>query len=683
VSCRSQSLRCSRTRLQLSVGLPIALAVALAFSARPAQAQDNPDLSQKSLEDLMSIDVTSVSKKAEKLSQTASAVFVITQTDIQRSGALNIPDLLRMVPGVDVAQIDSSTWAISVRGLNARFSNELLVLLDGRSVYTFSFGGVFWDVLDLPLEDIERIEVIRGPGGSAWGTNAVNGVINIITKKAADTHGALAVSGGGDVQQGFGTVQYGAKAFGATDYRAYMKYFNEDQFPAGPGVSGGDGWHMLRGGFRSDSALTSRDTLTLEGDLYSGREGLTELLLPSITSPGLVPTHEPINSAGGFLQGVWEHTFSEQSSMNVQGSYSRYSRNDDLGDTRGILFLDFQHHYSGWSRQNIVWGAEYHREKSHASGSPTIELVPATVTIHEFSAFVQDEITLIPDRLLLTGGVQFQRNYYTGLNVLPSVRVAWMPDKHQTLWGAISDAVRSPAQLDAGFQANIGSFTPPGGQLTLISFIGNPRVNDESEMVYELGYRAAISSRLSVDLASFYNAYYHQETIEPAAPFFQDAPAPPHVVDPITYQNFMHGGGQGLEMAANWKATRFWTLSPGYAFDEIHMRLEPASEDTTSVAGAEGSNPRHSAQLRSHVDLTHHVSWDSSAYFVDRLKDPVVPAYTRVDTQLTWLFRGGFAVSLVGQNLAKDRHIEFVDDLGTTNTTEIKRSAYAKFSWKF
>jgi len=660
------------------------LALALVSISQPAWPQQKPaDLVDKTLEDLMNMEVTSVSKKPEKLSRTAAAVFVITQEDIRRSGAQTIPDLIRMVPGVDVAQIDASTWAISARGLNARFANELLVLLDGRSVYTFSFGGVFWDVLDLPFEDIDRIEVIRGPGGSAWGTNAVNGIVNIISKKSSDTQGALLASGGGNAAQGFGTAQYGGKLGGSTDYRVYTKYVNDDHFPSGPGVDGGDGWHLLRGGFRSDSALTSQDTLMVQGDLYSGREGLTALLLPSITSPGLVPTQSQVNVAGGYLQGNWDHTFSAQSSATVQGSYARYSRNDDLGDTRGILDLSFQHHYTGWSRQNIVWGLGYHREKSHASGSPTIELIPATLTIHEFNAFAQDEVTLLRDRLVLTGGLQLQQNYYTGIDIMPSARVAWTPDEHQTLWMAVSDAVRSPAQLDAGFQANIGSFTPPGGPLTLLSFIGNPRVEDESAVAYEAGYRATLSNRVSFDFASYYNDYDHQETIEPAAPFLQDFPAPPHLVEPVTYQNRMHGEGHGLEIAANWRVNNQWTLSPGYAFEEIHMYLSPGSQDMGSVASAEGSNPRHSAQLRSHVALPHNLSWDASAYFVGRLRDPAVPSYTRVDTQLVWQFGEGASLRLVGQNLARDHHIEFVDDLGTVLSTQIKRSAYAQFTWRF
>ncbi len=681
--CKNESFVRTRTHGTTTIGRCVLTAV-LALYSLPGWAQQNsPDLTEKSLEDLMNIDVTSVSKKAEKLSRTASAVFVITQEDIRRSGATSIPELLRIVPGVDVAEIDASSWAITVRGFNGRFSNKLLVLLDGRSVYTSPFGGVFWGVLDLPLENIERIEVIRGPGGSAWGTNAVNGVINIISKKSADTKGGLVVGGGGNVQQGFGTVQYGGKAGSSTDYRVYTKYFNEDHFALGPGQDGGDGWHVLRGGFRTDSTLTSRDTLSVQGDLYTGREGLTSLLFPSITSPGVVPTNFPVDVSGGFLQGNWDHTFSPQSSTSLQTSYDHYAYNDALGENRGKFELNFQHHYSGFSRQNIVWGLQYRRVKFHAAGSPTVQLIPPTLTIHEFSAFVQDEVTLIPEKLFLTGGAQLERNYYTGINVMPSVRAAWTLDDHRTVWAAVSDAVRSPAQQDAGFQANIANLTPPGGPLTLFSYIGNPHVQGESLIAYELGYRTTISDRLSIDLASYYNDYDHLVTTEPAAPFFQNTPAPPHLVIPITSENLMQGETHGFEMAATWNVTHFWTLSPGYAFEAIHMHLDPRSQDTSSVSRTQGSSPAHSAQLRSHVTLGHNISWDASAYFVDRLRDPVVPSYTRVDTQLTWQFGEGLSLNLVGQNLAQDHHIEFVDDKGSVGTTEIKRSAYVKFAWRF
>jgi len=355
----------------------------LAALALPAWPQGKPeDLTSKSLEDLMNIEVTSVSKKEQKLSSIAAAVFVITEEDIRRSGALNIPDLLRMVPGLDVAQINANTWAISARGLNGRFSNELLVLLDGRSVYTPTFGGVFWDVLDLPLEDIERIEVIRGPGASVWATNAVNGVINIITKKASDTPGAMVVAGGGTVDQGFGTAQYGGNIGKSTSYRLFTKYLNQDHFPDSSGQDGGDGWNLARAGFRSDSAFSPQDAVTFEGDLYRGREGNPGLGISSITAPRVQDVRMQVNLGGGYLQSVWNHTFSDRSATSLQLSYDEYVRNDVLGETRGTFDIAFQHHFECGDRQNLIYGVEYRYSSSTTAGSATANPCAITQSIN-------------------------------------------------------------------------------------------------------------------------------------------------------------------------------------------------------------------------------------------------------------------------------------------------------------
>src|SRR5580658_560306 len=323
------------------------------FSAvRPIWAQQKPnDLTTISIEDLMNIKVTSASKKEQTLSRVAAAMFVIAQKDIQQSGATNIPDLLRMVPGLDVAQIDSNTWAISARGFNEEFSNKLMVMVDGRSVYTQTFGGVFWNVLDLPLEDIEQIEVIRGPGGSIWGANAVNGVINIITKKASETQGGLVVAGGGNLDHGFGTLQYGGVLGKETTYRAFGKYFNQAPLPNLAGRPGGDNWDLLQGGFRTDTNFSTRDDLTFQGDLYGGQEEEQVLVFGSnaaIESRG--------DMGGGYLQTEWNHTYSTKSKTTLQVSYDRGTQNLPFRDLRSTLDADFQYHSAWGSRQDIVFG---------------------------------------------------------------------------------------------------------------------------------------------------------------------------------------------------------------------------------------------------------------------------------------------------------------------------------------
>ena len=642
-----------------------------------------PDLTDRSLEDLMNIQVTSVSKTVQTLSRTASAIFVINGEDIRRSGATNIPDLLRMVPGVDVAQIGANTWAISARGLNGRFSNKLLVLVDGRNVYTPTFGGVLWDTLDLPLEDIERIEVIRGPGGTIWGANAVNGVINIITRQAADTQGGMVVGGGGNLDQGFGTMQYGGGLGKSTDYRIFTKYFNQDHLPGLNGQAGGDGWHLLRGGFRADSVLSAKDTLTLQGDLYNGEEDSPALFLPSVTSPGLQNTNLAVPLSGGFLQTAWNHVFSARSDTTLQVSLDRYKRDYLLSEKRSTLAIDFQHHFAWGSRQDVVWGGGYSYTDSDTRGDLTVSLNPADLNMQLSSAFFQDEVALIANKLYVTIGTKAEHNLYTGFSWMPSARVSWTPSTRHMLWAAISRVDRTPAESDAAVRANVGGYPGPGGTPVLLAFVGNPHFQNEGLIAYELGYRVALSAHLSMDLAAYYSDYDSQRTTEPAAPFFETSPAPPHLVLPVTYGNLMHGEANGLEMAVNWKATGRWTLSPGYAFEQIHMHLDPTSQDKSSVLDNEGSSPVHSAQLRSHLDLIRGVSWDASAYLVDRLRNGNVPSYTRLDTGFTWRWTEHLASSVVGQNLVKDRHLEFVDDTGSVSFTLVKRSAYAKLTWQF
>jgi iron complex outermembrane receptor protein len=671
-------------RRALRTGRAIAGLCILGSVTLPARPQQKPDdLTNHSLEDLMNIEVTSVSKTEQKLSRTASAVFVITQDDISRSGATNIPDLLRMVPGLDVAQINASSWAISARGLNGRLVNKLLVMVDGRTVYVPTFGGVFWDVQDLPLEDIERIEVIRGPGGSIWGANAVNGVINILTKKAAATPGAMVVAGGGNLDQGFGTMQYGGDSGKSTDYRVYAKYFNQDHMPDPAGQSGADGWHVLRGGFRADSSLSSKDTLTVLGDLYSGREGLPTTVLTSIASPGPQGILTQVNLSGGYLQSVWNHVYSSRSDTTLQLSYDRYARSDAIGETRSSLDVDFQHHYAWRERQDVVWGFDYRYSASRSAGSLTASLNPASLNTQLFSAFIEDEIVVVPERLYVTVGTKLEHHYYTGFSAMPSGRVAWTPSEHHMFWAAASHVVRTPATTDVSLRANLGAFPGPGGIPALISLFGNPHFKNEGLVAYEIGYRATVREQLSVDFAAYYNSYSDLQTTEPSAPFFEPTPTPPHLVLPLTFGNLMHGETHGLEIAANWKLTNRWTLSPGYAFERIHMHLAPTSQDTESVGEAEGDSPVHSAQLRSDVILPRGLSWGVSAYFVDRLADASVPSYTRLDTSVSWQLGERTSLSVVGQNLLRDRHEEFFDFTGTAKTTLVKRSAYAKLAWRF
>lgn len=637
-------------------------------------AQTTPqDLTQLRIEDLMNIDVTSVSKKEEKISQAAAAISVITQKDIQRSGSTNIPDLLRMVPGLNVAQINANTWAISARGFNSQFANKLLVLIDGRAVYTPLLGGVSWETLDVPLDNIDRIEVIRGPGGAIWGANAVNGVINIITKKASETQGGLLTTGGGTQDQGFGTVQYGGKVNG-TAYRAFEKYLNDNHSVDPDGQNGHDGWHLLHAGFRTDTHLSARDHLTVEGDLYTGTEGAT-LVHSDLSAWENVNVTRVAELSGGNLLGRWEHTFSGRSDTAVQVYFDRYTRSGPESlEVRHTVDFDFQHHLAPGDRHDLIWGVGFRTSPDHTIGTTDQSWVPADRAFHLFSAFVQDEIVLKPNRLLLTPGMKVEWNNFTGFDVQPSVRLAWTLNPRQTLWTSVSSADRIPSRRDQNLNAVLAAI--PGPEEVVL--YGNPNMKNERVVAYEAGYRAQLSTRLSADVSVFFNKYSSLESIDLLPPYTASVSNMPVLVHQAEIGNEGGGNGGGVEVSANWKATTRWTLSPGYSFLAMNLQTDP-----DSAADAQGSNPGHQAQLRSRFEISPTLTWDTSAFYVGRLPDQSLPAYTRLDTQLVWSHGESLKFALVGQNLLTDHHQEFNGSLQVVNSTQVKRGAYAKVTWRF
>ena len=653
---------------------------------RPEQTSGQRDLSQVSLEDLMNIEVTSVSKKAQKISQAAAAIFVITQEEISHSGAANIPDLLRMVPGVDVSQINANTWAVSARGFNEQFTNKLLVLIDGRAVYTPLLGGVNWDTQDVPVEDIDRIEVIRGPGATVWGSNAVNGVINIVTKKTADTKGGLISGGGGTEGQAYGTAQYGGALRGNTDYRLFTKYLNHGSLPELNGSRGQDDWHLLHGGFRMDSSLSSKDSLTLEGDFYTGGEGAAIIHIFSVDPPVIDNLDTVTRLAGGNLLARWNHTFSNHSDTTFQFYYDDYERTGpESSETLKIIDFDFNHHFVWGDRQDIVWGAGYRHFWDQDAGTIDQSFNPPNASLELFTFFGQDTITLHPDRLFFTFGAKFEKSYFTTWGIEPSVRLAWTPSSWVTFWSAVSRAERSPARRDTQLVAPLAVFPDPNGSSTPVEVIlfGSPKSMPEHVLAYEAGFRSQPNGRLSIDVSTFFNRYDHLESHEPGPEILEPSPPPARFIIPITFGNLMYGTTEGGEISANLKLTDRWTLSSGYAYLGMHLHTKPESVDTMSVAENQGSSPQHQAQLHSHMDLSHGLSWDASAYFISALPVQGVASYTRIDTQLKWKFAERGEISLVGQNLLRDHHLESMDALTLVNSSLIKRSAYGKFTWRF
>ncbi|MEP7340327.1 MAG: TonB-dependent receptor [Acidobacteriota bacterium] len=644
----------------------------------------NADLTTTSLEDLMNIEVTSVSKKEEKLFQTAAAIYVITQEDIRRSGLASIPELLRLAPGLDVARIDGTKWAISARGFNGRVANKLLVLIDGRTVYSPDTSGVYWEVQDLPLESVERIEVIRGPGGTLWGANAVNGVINIITKRAEDTQGGRVTAGGGSEERGFGSVRFGAKIGDNAYYRIYGKYFNRSGLVDASGRDANDGQQAVRGGGRLDWQATGRDKLTLEGDIYR-----THLRETSVSLSAAQPFAPPANTGGEFngnnLLGRWTRAFSERSDMALQVYYDRFSRDIyDSADKINTFDADFQHHLAVGQRQNIVWGLGYRliSHQAESTSSSPIQFIPQKKTVQLFSGFAQDEITLAKDRLRLILGAKLEHNDFSGYEVQPSVRLLWTPSERQTVWAAVSRAVRTPARTQQDFRVNFQAFPAPDGTTIITAVLGSPNATSEVLRAYEFGYRVQPARKLSLDVATFYNIYKRLNSFEPGQPFFETDPLPAHLVVPVYYGNLLRGETYGLEASVNFDATSRWKLQGSYSFLRMQLHQDAASRDTVSE-GTEGESPRHQAQLHSYFKLSRKFELDTAIYRVSRLMGQPIPAYTRLDARLGWHVRESLELSLSLQNLLDNRHPEFKGvDVGVI-TSQVRRSIYGKVTWKF
>lgn len=649
-------------------------------SATCAQGPQDPskDLTGESLEDLMNIEVTSVARREQKLSRAAAAVYVITQDDIQRSGATNIPDLLRLAPGVEVAQIDANVWAITIRGFNARYSDKVLMLIDGRPLHTPSFSGVYWDQQDLPLEDIERIEVIRGPGGTAWGTNAMNGVINIITRSSKNTQGGLVSAGTGSRETAQGLAQYGGKAGPKGTYRIFEKYFNISSSEFADDTRAADGWNSLRGGFRSDWNLSPRDSLTVEGELYRNGAGQTLTTVLDSDLPQVRTFNDQITATGGDIMGRWNRTLAGGSDMSLQVSYTRFDRLDQaLVEILNAVDIDFQDHLKIGSRHDVVWGVGSRITNDGFSPGYDTTFVPRVRTNNLYSAFVQDEMRL-SNSVWFTLGSKFEHNDYSGFEYEPSAQLVWTPSDRQAVWLSVARAIRQPSLEDADIVLDEAIVPVPGG-FGVIEAHGDPNLRAAQLVDYEGGYRVQASGRVSLDLAVFQSFYRDLETGEPGAPFQVSSPPPAHTVYPFYFRNRAHARTYGVEASVNWDVTRRWRISPGMQLMHFDVLRDPSSQDPTAEA-SDGDSPRRQFQIRSSLGLPRHIDWDTALYSVSNLDN--VPAYKRVDTRLSWRAGESVELSLVGQNLLAPRHLEFGDGL-EVNPVPVERSFYGKITWRF
>jgi iron complex outermembrane recepter protein len=663
------------------------LSVLLAGSTVAQNSQKVPDVTAMSMEDLMNLQVTSVSKRAQKVADAAAAIFVITQEDIRRTGATSIPEALRLVPGLEVARIDQNKWAIGARGFNGRFDNKLLVLIDGRSVYTPLFSGVYWNVQDVMLEDVDRIEVIRGPGATLWGANAVDGVINVITKKAKSTQSAVVTAGAGTEERAAGGVRYGGKLGDNTYYRAYTKYFDWGPSAYPSGMTAHDGWDALRGGFRADWTPSGANSLTLQGDVYRSRFNET-LTVASLSAPYSNTFPNDGKYSGGNILGRWNHT-SEGSSMSLQMYYDNTTITDHslFGDHQNILDLDFQHGFHLGDSQQFVWGVGYRSIRDKNDTSFTVSLQPDQVTLNQFSTFLQDEINLVDNRLQITLGSKFEHNEFTGFEIQPNARLLWNLTPNQSIWTAVSRAVRTPALTEEGLRLN-SAVIPPGTPSNptplpaIVAVFGSHQFNSENLLAYELGYRMQATSNLSLDIATFFNNYSNLRTAEPGAPFAEGSPAPTDIVIPFVAANKMSGGTYGVELFADWKVVPKWRLVGSYSYLQMGIHKNIDSQDPTPD-NPNGSSPRHQWYLRSSIDLPKHFEQDTTLRFVDQLPSLNVPSYYSLDAHLGWRPVTSLELSIGGQNLLNNWHFEFMPDFVNTSPTVVKRSIFGSITFKF
>lgn len=618
----------------------------------------------------MDLEVTSVSKRPERLLEAPSAIQVVTGDEIRRSGASSIPEALRLAGNLQVAQKDAHSWGISARGFNTDSANKLLVLMDGRAVYTPLFSGVFWDRQDTLLEDIDRIEVISGPGGTLWGANAVNGVINITTKSAKDTQGGYMEAGAGNELTSRAAIRYGGKLADNVHYRIYGKHTERDNATLTDGSDAHDGWHIRQGGFRIDAETTAQDTFTLQGDVYGHRQDIT--------------TGGSSEVNGGNLLGRWTRVFSNEADMSLQVYYDRTSLSlpapaqifapaGTFGDKLDTYDLDFQHRFQLAANHRLVWGLGYRFTRDVVANAPSLAFFPPELDQELFSGFLQDEITL-RENLVLTLGAKLEHNDYTGFETQPGGRLQWNFSERQMLWAAVSRAVRAPSRVDRDI-----SLPAPGYLIVILQ--GGSRFQSENLTAYELGWRAQLGSSATLSVSTFVHDYddLRSTTIGPPDPVFG-------LPFPFTYENNLEGRTYGVELSASCQVLDWWLLRGSYNLLKEDLRIKPGRTDFNNALN-ETADPEQQISLRSSMDLPGNVELDAGLRWVDKLPTnkvgvvAVVSDYAELDLRLAWRPRDDLELSLVGQNLLHRRHREYMR--ANSPDVEIERSIHGKFTWRF
>ena len=596
-----------------------------------------------SLAELLNEPVTIVSRTPELSVQAPASVFVVTGEDIRRSGATSLPEALRLAPNLTVAQVNSRDWAISARGFNHTLANKLLVMIDGRTVYTPLDAGVFWDAQHVLLEDVDRIEVVSGAGGALWGANAVNGVINVITRSAKETQGTSLSVGAGSLLQDLVAIRYGGAINSNTFYRVYVQRLDRKETSLSNGRPAGDDWYVTQGGFRLDWEPSDVSDFTLQGDFYGATENR---LAPAI------------DIDGQNLLGRWTRRFEGGEELQIQAYFDRTWRDipNTFAERLQTYDLDLQYRIPLGERHRIVTGIGYRLMEDRIQNTPVAAFLPPRRDLQLGSFFLQDEIELVPDQLTVTAGARIEHNDYSGFEVQPSLRLAFKPDERQILWASVSRAVRAPSRIDTEYY--IPAPPVPVGTPKLR---GGPGFEAENLLGYEVGYRIQPTERLQLSLSPYYNFYNDLRSLD--------------LVAPATYVLGNHYRGEvwGVEFTAKQQLTPNWRVQGGYNY--IHKNLWSDGAAGISASIREGNDPHHQFSFQSILNLWSGLQLDVMGRYVDVLESPHVPSYFSCDVRLGWQYKQ-VEFSVVGQNLCDSSHPEF-------GSQQIPRSIYGKITWRF
>ena len=655
-------------------GLIVALATA-APTAANAQAGNQTDLAEMDIEELGRITVTSASRGPEPISHASAAIFVITREDMRRAGATSVPDALRLAPGLQVARVTARDWSITARGFAEASPNKLLVLVDGRAVYSPLFAGVFWDIQSWPIADIERIEVILGPGATLWGSNAVNGVINIISRDAGLTRGGRAIARTSTDAPVAGLVRYGFGLGAASAVRVYGMYSTREPSKFADGSEADDDWERGQGGFRFDADLGERAHLTVQGDAYAGAGDQISRIV-GLEPPYIefVPGRREVS--GGNVLARWTRTLGERSEVRVQGYYDRAVRTQLPGTGRvavDIGDVEVQHRFGLGRRQNVVWGAGYRFISDELEDVFGIGLVPSARRTHLLTAYAQDEIELLPAKVFATVGAKLERNDLSGIEFQPNARVRWSPVPKHTAWSSISRAVRIPTRLDTDIRFITAVL--PTSPLTIVRVEGNEDFDSESAIAAEAGYRGELASWFSVDVSLYHSWYDRLRTVHPLAPVEENG----LTIQPLTIGNAATGRTWGGTIAANWRPTSRMLVRGSYT--RLEMRVTPDADappgSTPNIAP--GANPEHFGSLAAYIDLPGDFELHLIGRYIGELTAPAVDEYVEAGFRLGWQALPNLGIGLRGENLLHDRHAEFA----AAPVREMPRRGELHVEWRF